>query len=312
MAAAAVAAAALRVHELRKAYGQVAAVDGVSFRVRGGECFALLGPNGAGKTSILRCCLGLTSYQSGTIDLLGYRVPAQGRLARQRTGVVSQIDNLDPDFTVEENLLVYGRYFGLDPRAIRRRIPELLEFASLAQKAGARIGELSGGMKRRLMLARALINDPSLILMDEPTTGLDPQARHLIWERLKQLLAGGKTILLTTHFMDEAERLADRLAIVDRGRKIAEGSPRELIRGHIEPQVLEVYGEGAIQWARKCAQARGLRVEISGETAFCYATDAAALLPELEQLAGVRHLCRPANLEDVFLKLTGREMRAEW
>ena len=162
------------------------------------------------------------------------------------------------------------------------------------------------------MLARALINDPSLILMDEPTTGLDPQARHMIWERLKQLLARGKTILLTTHFMDEAERLAGRLAILDRGRKIAEGSPRELIRAHIEPQVVEVFGEGATQWARASAQNMARRVEIAGETAFCYVTDAAPLLHELEGHAGLRHLYRPANLEDVFLKLTGREMRAEW
>jgi len=312
MAAANAAAAALSVHELRKTYGTVAAVDAVSFAVCAGECYALLGPNGAGKTSILRCCLGLTAYDSGAIDLLGYRVPAQARLARQRTGVVSQMDNLDPDFTVEENLVVYGRYFGIDRHTIGRRIPELLEFASLGQKVHARISELSGGMKRRLMLARALVNDPSLILMDEPTTGLDPQARHLIWERLKQLLSRGKTILLTTHFMDEAERLADRLAILDRGHKIAEGTPRELIRAQIEPEVVEVFGEGAVEWARNRAPSMSSRVEIAGETAFCYVTDATAILRELERRPGLRHLYRPANLEDVFLKLTGREMRAEW
>ena len=312
MAAADAAAAALSVQDLRKTYGTVAAVDEVSFAVRAGECYALLGPNGAGKTSILRCCLGLTAYDSGAINLLGYGVPAQARQARQRTGVVSQMDNLDPDFTVEENLLVYGRYFGIDRHTIGQRIPELLEFASLGQKVHARISELSGGMKRRLMLARALVNDPSLVLMDEPTTGLDPQARHLIWERLKQLLARGKTILLTTHFMDEAERLANRLAILDRGRKIAEGSPRELIRGHIEAEVVEVFGEGAIQWALEQAPSMASRVEIAGETAFCYVTDATAILRELERRPQLRHLYRPANLEDVFLKLTGREMRAEW
>jgi lipooligosaccharide transport system ATP-binding protein len=310
--AAQVPAAALSVHELRKSYGAVAAVDGVSFAVRAGECYALLGPNGAGKTSILRCCLGLTGYESGAIDLLGQAVPVNARRARQRTGVVPQMDNLDPDFTVEENLVVYGRYFGIDKRTIRTRIPELLDFASLGQKVHARISELSGGMKRRLMLARALVNDPSLILMDEPTTGLDPQARHLIWERLKQLLARGKTILLTTHFMDEAERLADRLAIIDRGRKIAEGSPRELIRTHIEPQVVEVFGEGATAWARTRATGLATRLEITGETAFCYLHDAEPLLRELELRPGLRYLHRPANLEDVFLRLTGREMRAEW
>ena len=312
MPAADAAAAALSVQELRKTYGTVAAVDAVSFAVRAGECYALLGPNGAGKTSILRCCLGLTAFDAGAIHLLGYPVPVQARLARQRAGVVSQMDNLDPDFTVEENLVVYARYFGIDRHTIARRIPELLEFASLGQKVHARISELSGGMKRRLMLARALINDPSLILMDEPTTGLDPQARHLIWERLKQLLSRGKTILLTTHFMDEAERLADRIAILDSGRKIAEGSPRELIRAHIEPEVVEVFGEGAVQWARDHAPTMASRVEIAGETAFCYVTDATSVRRELEQRPQLRHLYRPANLEDVFLKLTGREMRAEW
>ncbi len=311
-AAAVVPAPVLSVHELRKFYGAVPAVDGVSFAVRQGECYGLLGPNGAGKTSILRCCLGLTAYQSGRIDLLGQTVPAGARIARQRTGVVPQVDNLDPDFTVEENLVVYGRYFGIDKPTIRARIPELLDFANLSHKIHARIGELSGGMKRRLMLARALVNDPNLVLMDEPTTGLDPQARHLIWERLKQLMARGKTILLTTHFMDEAERLADRIAVIDRGRKIAEGSPRDLIRAHIEPQVVEVFGEGATGWARTRGQTMVSRVEISGETAFCYTVDAEPVLHELALRQGLRYLHRPANLEDLFLKLTGREMRADW
>ena len=225
--------AILSVANLRKSYGNGTArsvvVDDLSFTLRRGECYGLLGPNGAGKTTTLRLCLGLTVPDSGDIVLVGKRIPAEARSARLRVGVVPQGDNLDPDFTVTENLLVFGRYFGMPDVEIKVRIPRLLEFASLTTKKDARIGELSGGMKRRLTLARALVNDPDLIFMDEPTTGLDPQARHMIWDRLKTLLSEGKTIVLTTHFMDEAERLCDRLAVIDHGRMIAEGSPRNLI-----------------------------------------------------------------------------------
>lgn len=301
----------LRVSDLHKIYGCAAAVDGFSFTIQRGECYALLGPNGAGKTTTLRCCLGLTDPDGGEIELLGEPVPWRAREARARVGVVPQLDNLDPDFTVAENLLVYGRYFGLPDRTIRERIPALLEFASLAHKEDAWIGELSGGMKRRLTRARALVNDPDLIFMDEPTTGLDPQARHLIWERLKQLLARGKTILLTTHFMDEAERLAHRLAVIDHGAKIAEGVPRDLIRAHIEAHVVEVYGDGATDWAHGFSRSQVSRLEVSGETAFCYASDPAPVLRDLEARPHLRYLHRPANLEDLFLKLTGREMRDE-
>jgi lipooligosaccharide transport system ATP-binding protein len=230
---------------VRKSYGTHQVVCGIDLELSTGECFGLLGPNGAGKTTTLRLALGLTDPDAGDIRLLGRAVPRQAREARLRVGVVPQTDNLDPDFTVFENLLVYGRYFGLRDGDIAARIPPLLEFAGLEARAGARIQTLSGGMKRRLSLARALVNDPDLIFLDEPTTGLDPQARHLIWERLKRLLAQGKTILLTTHFMDEAERLCRRLAVMDRGRIIAEGSPQQLIVRHIEPQVVEVYGDGA-------------------------------------------------------------------
>jgi len=223
--------------------------------------------------------------------------------------VVPQMDNLDPDFSVEENLLVYGRYFGLGDSTIRERIPALLEFAGLAARARARIQTLSGGMKRRLTLARALVNDPDLIFMDEPTTGLDPQARHLIWERLKQLLAQGKTIVLTTHFMEEAERLCGRLAIMDRGRFITEGSPRELILRHIEPHVIEVHGEGTARWAGDEATRLASRMERSGDTVFCYVADPKSLLDSLAQQPELRYLHRAANLEDVFLKMTGRELR---
>jgi len=250
--------APLEIHDLHKSYGGREVVAGISFTIGKGECFGLLGPNGAGKTTTLRCCLGLTAPDAGSITLVGEPIPARAREARARIGVVPQFDNLDPDFTTTENLQVFGRYFGIDHATIRARIPRLLEFAGLVGKADANIKTLSGGMKRRLTLARALINDPDLLVLDEPTTGLDPQARHLIWDRLRGLLDEGKTILLTTHFMEEAERLCHRLAIMDDGRFISEGEPQRLIEEHVPPSP-----------------------------------------------AGLR----PANLEDVFLKLTGRELR---
>ncbi len=299
---------ALTVAGLRKSYDGHEVVAGIDFRVGRGTCFGLLGPNGAGKTTTLRCCLGLTAPDAGLIRLCGSTVPDGAQQAREKTGIVPQFDNLDPDFTVSENLMVYGRYFGLGNAAIRGRIPELLEFAGLEGKENARIQTLSGGMKRRLTLARALVNDPDVVFLDEPTTGLDPQARHLIWERLKQLTARGKTLILTTHFMDEAERLCDRLAVLDHGRLIAEGGPRELIATHIEPQVVEVFGDTAARWAQ-ARKTLGERVEIAGETAFFYCHDPAPLLAALADEPALRYLHRPATLEDVFIKLTGRELR---
>jgi lipooligosaccharide transport system ATP-binding protein len=301
--------AVLRVENLRKRYGEAEVVAGVSFEIRRGECFGLLGPNGAGKTTTLRLCLGLIEPDGGSVELMGEPVPRRARAARRSVGVVPQFDNIDPDFTVVENLLVYGRYFGIPDHEIRSRIPELLEFAGLASRAEVRIQTLSGGMKRRLTLARALVNDPDLVFMDEPTTGLDPQARHVIWERLKQLLARGKTILLTTHFMEEAERLCTRLVVMDRGRIIDTGSPRELIAQRIEPQVVEVHGDGVEAWSAGEARSLASRVEQAGDTAFCYVRDPAPLLAHLERRPALRYLHRPANLEDVFLKLTGRELR---
>ena len=303
--------AALDVSGLHKTYGDTEVVAGLSFTVEPGTCFGLLGPNGAGKTTTLRLCLGLTAPASGSITLGGHVIPADAQAARAKVGVVPQFDNLDPDFTCAENLLVFGRYFGLKDADIRPRIPQLLEFASLAGKADARIATLSGGMKRRLTLARALVANPDIIFLDEPTTGLDPQARHLIWERLKKLKSAGKTLILTTHFMDEAERLCDRLIVIDHGRKIAEGSPRELIATHIEPQVIEVFDESCGQLPDFTENHRHLadRVEQSGETAFFYCRDPQPLLAALADADGLRYVHRASNLEDVFIKLTGRELR---
>jgi len=299
----------IHIDNLHKSYAGQRVVDGLSLNVQRGECFGLLGPNGAGKTTTLRLLLGRIEADSGSIQLLGMNVPEQAREARLRVGVVPQMDNLDPDFTVAENLLVYGRYFGLREADIAARIPALLEFANLTHKRDAKIPTLSGGMKRRLTLARALVNDPDIIFLDEPTTGLDPQARHLIWQRLRELTAQGKTLLLTTHFMEEAERLCHRLAVMDAGRLIQQGSPRELIAQNIEAQVVEVFGETSAQWAEKHAAHYAQRFEISGESVFCYVADAQPLVAHLQTQTELRYLHRPANLEDVFLKLTGREMR---
>jgi len=299
----------LSVSGLRKSYGNHEVVRGLDFAIRRGECFGLLGPNGAGKTTTLRCCLGLIDPNAGSITLVGEPVPKAAREARVRVGVVPQMDNIDPDFTVAENLIIYGRYFRMPDALINERIPRLLEFAGLATKGDANIRTLSGGMKRRLTLARALVNDPELLILDEPTTGLDPQARHLIWDGLRQLLSQGKTILLTTHFMDEAERLCTRLAVIDHGRMIASDSPRALIATHVEPEVIEVYGDEARTWATTRGRQLADRLELAGETAFCYARDAAPLLADLGHTPGVRYLHRPANLEDLFIKLTGRELR---
>ena len=298
----------LRVEHLSKKFGNSSVVDDLSLHVKAGECLGMIGPNGAGKTTTIRMCLGLVAPDAGRIEAFGLPIPRQVRDAKNRIGVVTQLDSLDPDFSCAENLRVYGSYFGLPKETIEARIPRLLEFSALQAKAHAKPSELSGGMKRRLSLARALINDPDLLLLDEPTTGLDPQARHLMWERLQQLLQQGKAILLTTHFMDEAERLCDRLLVMDNGRSIAEGTPRGLIAEHLESDVVEVYGEGA----RAAADRHGhlaQRVEHSGETVFFYLCEPRPMLQALAEQDGLRTLHRRANLEDLFLKLTGRQIR---
>ncbi len=299
----------LALRGVRKSYGGKEVVAGIDIDLRPAECYGLLGPNGAGKTTTLRLALGLVTPDAGDIRVLGEPVPMRAIEARHRLGVVPQADSLDPDFTVTENLLVYGRYFGLSDRVIHARVPELLEFAGLETRGPARIASLSGGMKRRLSLARALVNDPALLFLDEPTTGLDPQARHLIWDRLKRLVSRGKTILLTTHFMEEAERLCDRLAIMDAGRIIAQGTPAQLVAAHIEPHVLELFGDGVRQWVDAHRGHLPARFQTVGETTFCYLHDPQPALGALRDAGAMRYLHRPANLEDVFLRLTGHELR---
>ena len=301
---------------LYKHYGDATVVNDVSFAIAPGECLGVIGPNGAGKTTTIRMCLGLTAPDSGNVlfypegSTQPLYMPRDALAIKAQLGVVTQFDTLDPDFTCAENLRVFGRYFGLKGRTMDERVPQLLEFAALTHKADAKPGELSGGMKRRLSLARALVNHPRLLLLDEPTTGLDPQARHLMWERLQLLLQQGTSILLTTHFMDEAERLCSRLLVLDHGKKIAEGKPRELIALHLESDVVEVFGVGAVALAEDAnLRALAARVEISGETVFFYTQNAQPLLQALGQHGHLRTLHRPANLEDLFLKLTGRQIR---
>ena len=293
---------------LVKRFGEHEVLRGLDLAVPPGVCFGVLGPNGAGKTTALRALLGLTPLSGGEVRVFGERMPDAGRAVRARCGVVPQADNLDPDFTVIENLLVYARYFGLAAADVSERVRELLAFVELGDRADSPIATLSGGMKRRLTVARALINRPELIILDEPTTGLDPQVRRMIWARLRALREEGRTLLLTTHYMDEAERLCDELVIIDHGRILERGSPRDLISKHVEPEVLEVRGH--VERARAAlAGVQDARVEPIGDIHYCYTHDARALLATLEQHRDLTFLHRPTNLEDVFLKLTGHELR---
>ncbi len=293
---------------LTKKYGERTVVCGIDLTIPRGGCFGLLGPNGAGKTTTLRMILGQAPMSGGTLSVLGLPMPAAIREIHARTGVVPQSDNQDPDFTVVENLRMYARYFGLRPAEVAGRIDELLGFLELTDRRDARMRELSGGMKRRLSIARALINDPEFIMLDEPTTGLDPQVRHLIWTRLRKLKASGKTLLLTTHYMDEAERLCDQLVVIDRGRIVTQGSPRGLIDEHVEPHVIEVQGETA-HVVPVLGNIPGSRLLTVGETHYCYARELGPVLARLESAPQLRYTHRTANLEDVFLKLTGHELR---
>lgn len=291
---------------LTKQFGSKTVVQGIDFQIQAGQCFGFLGPNGAGKTTTLKMMLGLSPFNSGSLKVMGYTIPQQARLMRARIGVVPQMNNLDVDFNVTENLLVYGRYFGLSKPALLRKIPELLAFVGLEQEARTAINHLSGGMQRRLVIARALINDPDLLILDEPTTALDPQARHLIWERLRFLRQKGKTLVLTTHYMEEAERLCNDLVIMINGTILAQGAPRDLIQRFVEPEVIEIQGLPA---TISPASLPTCRVETIGETLYCYTGQAALLLNWLaQQPQPLSFLHRPANLEDVFLRLTGRDL----
>jgi lipooligosaccharide transport system ATP-binding protein len=293
---------------LRKRFGDRSAVDGIDFEIKRGRCFGFLGPNGAGKTTTLRMLLGLSPMSAGSLTVFGLPIPEQARVVRARVGIVPQADNLDPDFSVAENLEIYAAYFGIPKQLAAPRIERLLEFAALTERRTAKVDTLSGGMKRRLIIARALINEPELVVLDEPTTGLDPQARHIIWGRLAELRANGTTLILTTHYMEEAERLCDELIIMDHGRILDQGSPGELIARHVEAEVIEVRGERSVLFepiARDC----GCRLERMGTSLYCYTNAAGALIAHLQATPGMVFLHRPAGLEDVFLKLTGRELR---
>ncbi|MBW7931342.1 MAG: ATP-binding cassette domain-containing protein [Gammaproteobacteria bacterium] len=298
----------VRARGLTKAFGERLAVRGIDLDVPQGGCFGFLGPNGAGKTTTLRMILGQSPPTAGRLEVFGLPVSTHIAEIRARIGVVPQADNADPDFTVAENLRMYARYFRLPAAVVKPRIRELLEFMELAERADEPIKSLSGGMKRRLTIARALINDPELIILDEPTTGLDPQVRRMIWNRLRQLGRAGKTLLLTTHYLDEAERLCHDLVVMDDGCIVAQGAPAELIAAHVEPQVVEIPGDMA-RIRGLLDGIAGLRIEQVGETGYCYTSELAPVLQKLGEVPGLRYLHRPTTLEDVFLRITGHGLR---
>jgi lipooligosaccharide transport system ATP-binding protein len=294
--------------ELAKSYGDRRVVDALTFQVTGGECLGLLGPNGAGKTTTIKMVTCFAAPDGGTLEVLGLPVvPANHARIKARLGIMQQDDSLDPDLSVEKNLTIFASYFGIPAREAARRSDELIAFAELGERRAERIRNLSGGMRRRLMLARALLNDPALLVLDEPTTGLDPQARRLVWERIRSLKRRGTTILLTTHYMEEAAQLCDRLIIVDRGRIVAEGTPASLVARHVGSEVMEVYlpEDEAAPPARLTAGP--WRSERVGDVLYLYLNDGQA--PPLDALDGLHFARRRATLEDVFLVLTGHALR---
>jgi lipooligosaccharide transport system ATP-binding protein len=296
---------------LTKRFGSFTAVDGIDVDVAPGEAFGFLGPNGAGKSSTMRMIGCVSPPTSGTLRIFGLDPATDGRRIRSRLGSVPQQDSLDGELTVRENLVIYGRYFDLSYAQARQRADELLEFVQLSDRADSRVDPLSGGMKRRVTIARSLINQPEVLLLDEPTTGLDPQARHVVWERLYRLKEQGVTLVLTTHYMDEAEQLCDRLVVMDAGRIVAEGSPRTLIDTHSTREVLEVrFGVGASAAAAQRLAGVGDRLEALPDRVLVYANDGEAALAEVHGrgLAPLSSLVRRSTLEDVFLLLTGRTL----
>ncbi|NJC10695.1 lipooligosaccharide transport system ATP-binding protein [Micromonospora profundi] len=294
-----------------KRFGDFTAVDGIDVEVRSGEAFGFLGPNGAGKSSTMRMIGCISPPSGGELRILDMDPVADGPAIRARLGVCPQMDNLDPELTVRENLTVYARYFGIPRRVAKERAAELLDFVQLTERADSKVEPLSGGMKRRLTIARALVNDPEIVLLDEPTTGLDPQARHLVWERLFRLKQQGVTLVLTTHYMDEAEQLCDRLVVMDGGRIVAEGSPRELIEQHSTREVVELRfaAESQEPFAGKLA-GLGERVEVLPDRVLLYVPDGDAAVVEVSAsgLTPANVLVRRSGLEDVFLHLTGRTL----
>jgi lipooligosaccharide transport system ATP-binding protein len=288
------------------------AVDGIDFVLRRGESFGILGPNGAGKSSTMRMIACVSPVTNGSLTVLGMDPATQGRQIRARIGVVPQDDALDHELSVLENLLIYGRYFGLSPAVVMDRATALLDFAQLTEKGEERVSALSGGMRRRLTIARSLLNEPEILLLDEPTTGLDPQARHVLWDRLFRLKQQGVTLILTTHYMDEAEQLCDRLVVMDHGRIVAEGSPQDLIRAHSTREVLELRFSPADRESaeEKVRTAAGTRVEALPDRLLWYADDGEAALAATHrlELSPVTALVRRSTLEDVFLALTGRTL----
>lgn len=296
---------------LVKKYDDFTAVAGIDFEVAPGESFGLLGPNGAGKSTTMRMIGAVSTRTGGELSILGLDPNLHGPDIRSQLGVVPQQDNLDLDLRVRDNLLVYGRYFGLPRRVIAERADELLEFAQLADRKTAKVDELSGGMKRRLTIARALINDPRILLLDEPTTGLDPQARHILWDRLFRLKERGTTLVLTTHYMDEAEQLCDRLVVVDKGQIMAEGSPAALIREYSSREVLEVrFGSDKNAEAAERVAGIGERIEVLPDRLLIYSDNGEAELEKITKLGlhPITSLVRRSSLEDVFLRLTGRSL----
>lgn len=297
--------------DLTKVYGQNRAVDGISFSISTGESFGLLGPNGAGKSTTMRMIGGTLTRTGGTMRVAGLDPAERGPEVRAHLGVVPQQDNLDEELTVRDNLIVYGRYFGLPHSYLRTKADELIEFAQLTEKARSKTTALSGGMKRRLTIARALVNEPRLLLLDEPTTGLDPQARHVLWDRLFRLKEVGVTLVVTTHFMDEAEQLCDRLIVIDHGRIMAEGSPRSLIRDYSTREVVELRF-GAQRNAAVVDQLADVatRLEVLPDRILAYTDDGEAALEEItgRGLNPITSLVRRSSLEDVFLRLTGRTL----
>jgi lipooligosaccharide transport system ATP-binding protein len=302
----------IRAAGLTKRFGKFTAVDGIDFELLRGEAFGFLGPNGAGKSSTMRMIGCVSPPTSGTLTILGLDSVAQGQAIRGRLGVVPQEDTLDVDLTVRENLLVYGRYFGLPRAVIAERTTRLLEFVQLADRASDQVDPLSGGMKRRLTIARSLVNDPEILLLDEPTTGLDPQARHVVWDRLFRLKQQGVTLVLTTHYMDEAEQLCDRLVVMDGGRIAAAGSPRELIDRYATPEVLELRFQPSDhdQATEKLADFPADRIEVLADRLLLYVTDGDAALAAARGrgVEPLTSLVRRSSLEDVFLRLTGRRL----